>query len=418
MSHPKLQPSRPGWRMRLGSIPLVAGALGLLASHGCGRPIATGNGESPPPPFSFRSLDLQQRTKDGLPAWTLKSPEARYDIRSSVARVLRPEGVIFEKGKPLYRLDSTTGTVINDGEVILMEGAIRLQRLGRDPLVITANRVLWLPRESLMRFELDPGVRNPQNRISAQSATLHLNRDLLELRGQPRLERWSRPFPLLGPMPAAAPEIIGNVKTVDWHPGTGELKGEGPVIIHRRPPGGKLNGPPQVLKATRLDGNTLKQLYILQGPVEIEAPEERSWFRGGAIQFDVSNQWLKSAAPFQAQKGSVELQGEELRIEGKPTTVSIDRHCQLRQSGDGLSSQSCRWNWTTQAVEAEGDVLLRRPSSGQSTRAQRMEGRLGPNGQVLASTPGGRVVTEVRVPHRAEGRQPPRTPAKPLPIAF
>ena len=124
-------------------------------------------------------------------------------------------------------------------------------------------------------------------------------------------------------MPAAAPEIIGNVKTVDWHPGTGELKGEGPVIIHRRPPGGKLNGPPQVLKATRLDGNTLKQLYTLQGPVEIEAPEERSWFRGGAIQFDVSNQWLKSAAPFQAQKEAWNCRERSYGSRGSPPPSAL-----------------------------------------------------------------------------------------------
>jgi hypothetical protein len=381
--------------------------------------MATESGDSAPP-FAFRSLDLQQRTTEGLPAWSLKSPEARYDIRSSVARVLRPEGVIFNKGRPLYRLASTTGTVINDGEVILMEGSIRLQRLGRDPLVISADRALWIPRDSLMRFELNPRVRNPQNQISSQFATLYLDRDLLQLRGQPQLERWSRPFPLSGPTPTAAPEIIGTVKEVDWHPGTGELQGQGPVRISRRPPHSAATRLPQVLQAARLEGNTLKQDYTLHGPVDINDPAERSWFRGGALSVDVHNQTLTSTAPFQAQKGTLQLEGDELRLEGKPTTASIERNCQLRQSsGDGLQSRRCSWNWTTQAVEAEGDVILRRPSNGQSTRAQRIEGQLGPKGRVLASTPGGRVVTEVQVPRRRAGsRKPPRTPAKPLPIAF
>jgi hypothetical protein len=31
-------------------------------------------------PFLFRSLDLRQQDGKGLPAWSLTSPEARYDI--------------------------------------------------------------------------------------------------------------------------------------------------------------------------------------------------------------------------------------------------------------------------------------------------------------------------------------------------
>ncbi len=418
MTLPSLQPSR-SWRLRRAELAaLAAGVIGLVACHGCGRPLATDSDESAPP-FAFRSLDLQQRTKDGLPAWSLKSPEARYDIRSSVARVLRPEGVIFANGKPLYRLASTTGTVINDGEVILMEGSIRLQRLGSNPLLISADRALWIPGKSLMRFELNPRVRNPQNQLSSQSATLLLDRDLLQLRGQPQLERWSQPFPLSGPAPATAPDIIGTVRAVDWHPGTGDLQGQGPVWFSRRPPRSAATRAPQVLRAARLEGNTLRQLYTLQGPVTIEDPAERGWFRGGALQLDGRNQSLKSADPFQAQRGTLWLAGETLRVEAQPTTVSVEGRCRLRQSGgDELESRLCRWNWTTQAVEAEGDVLLRRPSNGQSTRAQRIAGQLGPKGQVLASTPGGRVVTEVQVPRRAGRPRPPRTPAKPLPIAF
>lgn len=399
---------------------MVLGSLGLLlANHGCGRPM-TPTREASPPPFSFRSLDLQQRTKEGRPAWTLKSPEARYAIRSSVARALRPEGVIFERGKPLYRLAATTGTVINDGAVILLEGTIRLQRLGRDPLVITADRALWIPREALMRFDLDPRVRNPQNQISSKTATLYLDRDLLELRGEPRLERWSQPLPLNTPPTRERPEIIGLVQEVDWHPGRGDLKGKGPVTIQRqsRQGTGATKAPLQVLRASRLEGNTLNQRFTLLGPVQIDDPGEGSWFRGGALTIDAKERWLTSTAPFQAQKGALRLRGEKLRLDGKQTTATIEKGCQLEQLGDALNARRCQWNWTTSAVEAEGDILFHRQVNGQLTRAQRLQGQLGPNGSILATTPGGRVVTEVRVPRRAGPPRPARVPAKPEPILF
>ncbi|MEB3335514.1 MAG: LPS export ABC transporter periplasmic protein LptC [Cyanobacteriota bacterium] len=397
---------------------MVLAAVGLLlAIHGCKRPAAVDTVEVPPP-FAFRSLDLEQRTKKGQPAWSLKSPEARYNLQSSVARAMRPEGVIFAKGQPLYRLGATTGTVINDGAVILLEGSIRLQRLGRDPLMILAERALWIPGEEVMRFDVAPMVRNPLNQLSSQSATLHLDRDLLELRGQPRLVRWSQPRPLNGPSSPGRVELVGTLTAVDWHPGTGDLKGQGPVTLRRRPPRGDPKAPLQLLKASRLEGNTLQQRYTLQGPVQVEDPAERGWFRGGALTIDAKERWLTSAPPFEAQRGALRLRGEELRLDGQRTTASVARHCQLQQQDSGLQSQRCQWNWTTQAVEAEGDVVFSRPASGQLTRAQRIQGRLGPQGQVVASTPGGRVVTRVRVPGRVGPPSPPRVPAKPAPIAF
>lgn len=410
---------RQTWRRRpTPSAGLLIGGLGLLlTTHGCGRPRVPDQAESPPP-FSFRRLDLQQRTREGQPAWTLQSPEARYDLRSSVARALQPEGVIFQRGKPFYRLGATTGTVINDGAVILLEGAIRLQRLGGDPLVITADRALWIPRDALMRFELGPQVRNTRNRLSSQTATLHLDRDLLELRGAPFLEHWSRPFPLTASTNPSPPEIIGTVKAADWRPNSGDLKGEGPVRISRRPRQRPGAAPPQVLTATRLVGNTLRQLYTLEGPVRIDDPAERGWFRGGGLTLHAKEQWLTSATAFAAQRGELRLWGENLRLDGQRSTASIGSSCQLERNGDRLQAQRCQWNWQSQALAAEGDVLFQRQVNRQRTRAQRLQGQLGPAGTVRATSPGGRVVTELQVPRRAGSSRPARVPAKPEPIVF
>ena len=399
---------RAGW--------LVCCLAGLLASHGCGKaPLVN---EESAPPFSFRALDLQQRNSEGQPAWTLTSPEARYDLRSSVARALRPSGVIFEKGQPLYKLAATTGTVINDGAAILLEGEIRLQRLGKNPLQLTAERVLWIPRESLMRFERTPQVRNLQNRLTAETATLHLDRDLLELRGQPRLEHWSRPFALNGRPPDQPPEIQSTLQAVDWHPGSGELKGVGPVKVSRRPPQSPANRPPQQLSAARLEGNTLKQLYTLQGPVQMDDPVEKSWFRGGALTFNTSEGWLTTGASFQAQQGPLQVQGAELRLDVRQSLATIGRDCKLQQPGETLQSQRCQWNWKSRAVQAEGDVVYRRQASDQLTRAQRLEGQLGPQGSVMATHPGGQVFSQLRVPRRAGAPQPQKARPKPEPIVF
>jgi hypothetical protein len=300
----------------------------------------------------------------------------------------------------------------------LWEGGIQLQRLGENPLLLSANRALWIPSDSLMRFELGPQVRNVQHQISAQTATLQLDRDLLKLIGETKVERWSRPMALNGKGPEEAPEIQGTMKEVEWHPGTGELKAQGPVSMSRRPPKSATHRPPQLLKAMRLEGNTVKQEFTLFGPVDIDDPAERSWFRGAVLTFNTKEEWLTSASPFQAQKGELRVQGDELRLDGKSSLATIGQNCQLQQGGDGLQAQRCQWNWQTQAVKGEGQVRWNRQANDQLTRAERMEGRIGPKGHLEAITPGGRVVSQLRVPRRASAPQPQKPRPKPEPIVF
>lgn len=414
---PPHQTRQPLWRntpwISLLLITVGAGPISL----GCSRQ-TTLQPEETAPPFSFRALDLQQRNRQGLPAWSLKSPEARYDLRSSVARALRPEGVIFEKGKPLYKLSATTGTVINDGAVMLLEGEIRLQRLGKDPLLLSADRVLWIPRESRMRFELGPTVRNLQTQLSAQTATLLLEKDQLELRGTPSFQRWSQPVAIQAKPSDLPPELQGSFKEVDWRPGQGDLKGSGPVSMTRRPPGRGPQLPPQLLKGTRLEGNTVKQFYTLFGPVEFVDPGERSWFRGAELTLNTKDSRLQSTPTFQGQKGDLHVQGEQLLLDGQASSASIGRSCHLRQDGDELTAQRCTWNWKTQDVSAQGQVLYQRHANDQFTRAERMEGRLGATGSVKATTPNGRVVSQWRVPRQAAAPKPERPRPKAQPIVF
>ncbi|MFM7169851.1 MAG: LPS export ABC transporter periplasmic protein LptC, partial [Cyanobium sp.] len=324
--------------------------------------------DEPAPPFTFRALDLQQRTRQGLPAWSLKSPEARYDLRSSVARALKPEGIIFEKGQPLYTLAATTGTVINDGAVILLEGEIRLQRQGKDPILLTADRALWIPQESLMRFEVRPSVRNLQTQLSAETATLQIDKDRLNLRGAPTLKRWSRPIALNAKTSDQTPEIHGTFQEVEWQPSQGDLKAQGPVTFTRRPPGRAPHLPPQLLKGSRLEGNTVRQDYALIGPVDFTDPVERSWFRGGDVLVNTKTSQLNSKPAFHGQKADLQVQGEEFQLDGKGTTATIARNCQLQQKGDQLNAQRCQWNWKTQAISADGQVVYRRTANGQLTR--------------------------------------------------
>ena len=151
-------------------------------------------------PFVFRSLNLQQADDKGRPSWKMTSPEARYDLQRRVAEALEPRGVIYRQGDPVYRLSASTATVLNDGELILLEGRIRIEKVGRDPVLITASRVRWFPDRATMDIDRHPRAIDPYNRLVARYARFLIDQKQLELRGSPELQRWSeRVNPLTHP---------------------------------------------------------------------------------------------------------------------------------------------------------------------------------------------------------------------------
>ena len=384
-------------------------ALGAVASAlvSCSR--------RPPPqegsvPFVFRSLNLRQQDRQGRPAWQLTSPEARYDLSRRIAQALRPRGLIYAKGKPLYRLAAESGTVLNDGEVILLEGGIRLEKLGGQPALIRASRVRWSPQKEVMEIDRHPEALDEQGRLLAQRARLRLDQNRLELRGAPRLQRWSRRVNPLASRPRGRPELVVTVSQVDWMPSSGALAAPGPVRAVRRPEGSPAQRPAQTLRAALLVGNTLQQDFTLKGAVQLRDPAEALAFAGSDLRVQVKEKILSSAQSFTARRGAATARGDSLRVIGAEDTVVVPSGCWLERPGESLRAQRCRWNWTTQQVEAEGNVELQRPGTGQFIRGQRLQGRLGPEGRLEVTSPNGRVVSRFRVPMR-KGRSP--APAQP-----
>ena len=91
------------------------------------------------------------------------------------------------------------------------------------------------------------------------------------------------------------------------------------------------------------------------------------------------------------------LSGRGFRIAMGQTTVNVLSGCELKQPGDQLQASRCSWNWTTNQVEAQGNVRLQRKANQQITRSDRLVGSVGRNGTVVFSSPGGSVQSELKI---------------------
>ncbi len=400
-----------------------------LALAGCVQPPPK---KQAPEPFVFRSLNLRQQTPKGEPAWELTSPEARYDINRRLAQARNLQGVTYRRGKPSYRVAARVGTVLNDGELIQLEGDVRITLLGPEPVLIRSQQVRWLPRQELMVMDSRAVATDRRSRLTAERARFLLRDDRLELRGRPQLERWEPPrrpsrdakgdpSPATAshaaaagtdraPRPAIrpAPQQVLQVTTADWSPGSGLLRAAGPVR------GRRSDG--QVIAASALEGNLRQGFVDLLAPVRVTDAGRKGWLEAQRSRWDIAGQTLTTATPFRARLDKLAIQGQALAIDLQRELVVVPAGCALQQPGEALQARRCRWTWSSGRFVAVGDVVLRRSAYRQVTRAARLEGQIGRQGQAVFTTPGGRVNSALTLPPPGAGDPKRRRPA--APVAF
>jgi len=361
-------------------------ALITLALSGCSQstPKAQPRRDSP---FVFQALNLRQQDAQGRLLWSVTSPEARYDLSRRLALARQLRGDIHTNGQALYRLQASQGTVFSDGDVIQLEGAVSVERLGADPVMIQASRMRWYPRQQRIELDRHAQAFDRTLKLTASKATLLFEKDLLQLRGRPTLQTRAALGPSEGPLRL-------QLQQLDWSPGSGRLIALGPVQASS-PTRGNGN---RSLKAVGLEGNTALRRLTLLGPVRLEAPDQSAWLQAQTSTLDLAANTLGSNAPFTAAIGGLRIAGQSLRLLLASNEAEILGGCQLRQPDASLSAQRCRWNWNTDQVNASGGVVLRRQANQQTTRAKQLHGRIGSRGLLEFSSPGARVRSTLVLP--------------------
>ena len=364
---------------------LVASAL--LTSCSTRRPIAV----QPTPSFVFRSLDLSQRTDSGNRDWDLTSPEARYDLSSRTIRARRPEGILYRNDQPLYRLTADLATVLRDGEFVILEGSVQLRQLNQRGLTIEGDNLIWTPSQSRMVINQRPKASDGQTQIRSRELTYQQDTELLVFSGPTQLNRRDDDGP-------DSTVVQGGSGT--WNLSNGLFQAPGPVQAVRR------DG--RTLTAAGLDGNTRKGYIDLQKPVKLSLENDRGSINAGRTRWFFSTQQLQSEQAVVAELKNAKVQGQGFKLDERSGTVIIPSGCRLEQKTETLTARRCSWNWLSERVVADGDVVLRRSQPEQITRASRMEATIADDGEVRFGQPGARVESKIKLNPKTE--QQPRRP--------
>ena len=380
--------------------------VALLLLTGCvsEQPAATVQS----PPFVFRSLKLEQKTRKGLMDWSLNSPEARYELNRRLVRAVQPVGVLYRKGKPSFKVQSDLALVVNDGEQILLEGDVKLQQLNGSKLLIQGDRLRWRPQEGVLLIEQRPRAVDQDSRISSSKAQLLQTTNDLILKGVVQLERWTESSD------PSKPDTTLRTGEAQWNLDSGVLNAEGPVLAQRRNLEGTVL---QQLQGRSLQGNTRAGDLKVTAPVVVRMPPQKGVLKAQDIMWNFRSQIVRTEQPFEAELDRTRIFGSAFQAELKNTTVLIQDDCRIQQPGESLDARTCTWNWGTEKILAEGNVVVKRDANDQLTRASKLVGRVGEKGRITFTAPGGRVESQVRFPADRPVDQTPR-PRKSAPVEF
>ena len=338
-------------------------------------------------PFVFRSLDLKQRRPDGVRDWELTSPEARYNTAARTVRARSPKGILYLEDKPSFMISAEHATVVNDGELVVLEGAVRLKRLGTSPLLIQGDRLIWRPALSTMVINQRPSALNRNSKLVSNSLTFQQNSGQLLFAGPTKLSRWEKNF-----SSTIDPQTLITAGHGRWNLNSGTIAAVGPIIANQS------NG--RQLTAASMQGNTTKNFLDLKAPVQFKLEDDKAVVDAGETRWDFEQNQLSSKAPVSASLAKGEVHGVGFIIDIPSNTLMISDSCKVAQPNKNLSANRCSWNWKNDLLTAAGYVNLKETGSDQVKRADQMQGEFNPDGSIRFSPSQNRVKTQIKLESR------------------
>ena len=358
-------------------------------------------------PFVFNQLTLRQNSPDGEPLWELRSPSSKYTINDRVSRIQKPIGTLFDEGKPSYRIFAPEALVIGDGDQIELIDGVTMRALDDSGQVIKAKKVIWRPSDELLVLEGDAQAFDNVNEVTADKAVYYAPHSTLNLENNVVLRAWDA-----GIDRNVKPNLIAYSKFAQWNTDNGNLHAKGPISGYQTNEPGKV----RILTASAVKGNVKENWLDFMAPVKIEEPVDKLLINAGKTRYWIQEKRITSNGPVDGSFKELNANGSQLEILQADKQVTIGKDCRLTQPGESLEAKRCRWNWGSGAVQAIGDVVLKRDELNQETRAQQLSGITTDDGRVVFTSPGDQVRTQLEFKNQ-EGAKPSQGSSGP-PVQF
>ncbi|NJN87252.1 MAG: LPS export ABC transporter periplasmic protein LptC [Leptolyngbyaceae cyanobacterium SL_7_1] len=326
----------------------------------------------------FKDITLEEVDTKGKAVWKVHAAQVVYSQDDKVAQVTRPDGELFDAGKPIFRIQGQTGEVQRDGEQILLRGNVIVTDI-RSKAILKGDEMTWIPAEGILTIRNNVVGTHPQMRMSARQAQLFNKERRLEVSGRvivtatdptmqlqaDRLNWFIDQEIIVSDRPVRLARLRNNQVTDTATGQTGELNLKTNVATLRQAAQVGIQNPPLQIAGNSLIWNLSEETLVADQPVTVVHRQQQVTIR--------------------ANRANMNFPQERVYFE-----QGVQATGQTNQSQ--LASDRLTWNVNDQEVVAEGNVDYRQSNPPARVQGPRAVGRF-ENQTVVVS--GGRVVTEI-----------------------
>lgn len=337
--------------------------------------------------LALEDVSLEQQDDNGQLLWKVNADKVIYSPDQETANLVQVEAELYQRGELLYRVQADKGTILEDGQVILLQENILAIGI-QNQMEIRGKALEWRSEEDVMILRDGLTGTHPQVRIQAQEAWAYDQENRMELQGQ-----------------VVATTVVENPKEDPWLKLQGEslawqwkaeeISHDQPIRVERfedRTITEVLTGKQGLFEISenRMTATDNVRTQIIEIPLEI-ASDEAIW--------DVDAKEVDVTRPTEIvndkEKINVMAQTGQLDLEEQVVYLNQDVVVEDEKNTSRLKANRVTWNLVDQTILAEGAVDYQQGNPPVTVRGARATGRI-ENQTVVVD--GGRVVTEIVPP--------------------
>jgi LPS export ABC transporter protein LptC len=335
--------------------------------------------------LTLANITLQQSDNKGQTLWQVKAEQATYSPDRKTATVTYPNGVLYQDGKPVFRVKSDQGQVEQNGELIRLSGKIVAIDL-RSGTVVKGDELDWRPQQDTLVVRNHLVGTHRQLQAMATEARIYSRKHQMEFLGNvvvvtrdPDLRLQGQHFTWLMDQQKVVSDRPAQVQQLAGRQVTGQAQSEQALVdLKAKTIALKQNGqlllqdPPLQINSNNLFWRLKDQIVNANQPVTVRQHQQNITVTADRGQMDLRQQLVNLTQNVQAA-------GQRNRSQ--------------------LSSDRLSWNMKTQDILAQGNVVYTQVNPVTTVKAPRATGKF--QGQTIVLG-GGRVETEI-VPGRDIG---------------
>lgn len=123
------------------------------------------------PDYYLEGVDSTLMDLQGAPSQRLVTERMTHYMDDDSTELLSPHLTLFDLERPPWHIRSETGWLSGDGEVLLLQGAVKINRSaapGVRPLHLRTRDLRVQPRQNYLETDAEVEARSQQDRIDAK----------------------------------------------------------------------------------------------------------------------------------------------------------------------------------------------------------------------------------------------------------